>query len=1083
MKQTIHLSTKFKTVIAVLFIILQNLILAQAPSCPTNSILAHNGSFINGHSLPNGPITTVLNNLPTGSGGLAVGPAFNFPAPNPTWWTTSGGTYWYYNNGGTWTNTGHGTGNGAAVNICGGGNRLYNLVGANGGIYVYNGTGNGTFLTNLVPAFNGGGPYDLVADMADNFFVLKSSTPNQGVYVYNPQGVLTCSWAAVGMISQTAGGGFSILQTANPLIHRVYYNSNGTDYIGDIIPGNANINFTVQALPNGSDYAQCAIPIPQGTITAPLGGVLSCTLPSLPLVAGLIPNGSIGWMGSYNTATNSPVTPTCGGIQWEGPGPNNTSGIVSGQGTPTIIVNQPGVYTFTWSGCNGCPGYSITASYTVTGQGASIIPIITAPTCISSATQISVAPNSATNTILWTGPGIVGPNNTPTITINAAGIYSVSLSVPNSACAGSASVQINQTPTISISASSNSICALPFNNSPNSVTLTASGAANYTWTNISGLVMTNGTSTSGVVSFTPDANMTTGSIELIGSNGTCSNTASYSIAIIPNPSISVTSGSVCAGNSFTLTASNANTYSWSPSTGLNTTIGSSVIANTNSTSVYNIIGSSMGCNSATESSTLIVVPNPTISIAPQTNTICQGGNINLFASGATNYTWSPASSLNTAFGASVNASPMTTTNYTVIGEQGSCTTSAVYQVSVIALPSIQIIASADTICQNSSVILTANGASNYSWSPSTGLNTNIGNQVTASPSVTTVYQVTGSNGQCLAFGQVTVVVVPFPNLNLTTPNYKICQTHSTAIYANGAEQYLWSPLNNLSFTQASMVMAYPMSSTNYTVRGYNKLGSVTCSMAKEILIEVVPQVTANVSSSVVICIGQSTKLYASGGNTYSWSPAEGLNQADIYNPLSTPKASIVYTVEVSNSGNCGTTATVMVKVNPNPTVSAGEDFAANLDEEMRLNASGTGTLTWVSGEGILCAACPNSQIMPKKSGCYIVEAVNEFGCKSRDEVCVEVTSNYNIYIPNIFSPNGDGNNDVFIVYGTGLTKFEMNVFDRWGEKLFVSKDQLVGWDGTFKGELCKNDAYTYQIKYQALDGKTYTRTGHVTLMK
>jgi gliding motility-associated-like protein len=466
-----------------------------------------------------------------------------------------------------------------------------------------------------------------------------------------------------------------------------------------------------------------------------------------------------------------------------------------------------------------------------------------------------------------------------------------------------------------------------------------------------------------------------------------------------------------------------------------------------------------------------------------TNTICQGGNINLFASGATNYTWSPASSLNTAFGASVNASPMTTTNYTVIGEQGSCTTSAVYQVSVIALPSIQIIASADTICQNSSVILTANGASNYSWSPSTGLNTNIGNQVTASPSVTTVYQVTGSNGQCLAFGQVTVVVVPFPNLNLTTPNYKICQTHSTAIYANGAEQYLWSPLNNLSFTQASMVMAYPMSSTNYTVRGYNKLGSVTCSMAKEILIEVVPQVTANVSSSVVICIGQSTKLYASGGNTYSWSPAEGLNQADIYNPLSTPKASIVYTVEVSNSGNCGTTATVMVKVNPNPTVSAGEDFAANLDEEMRLNASGTGTLTWVSGEGILCAACPNSQIMPKKSGCYIVEAVNEFGCKSRDEVCVEVTSNYNIYIPNIFSPNGDGNNDVFIVYGTGLTKFEMNVFDRWGEKLFVSKDQLVGWDGTFKGELCKNDAYTYQIKYQALDGKTYTRTGHVTLMK
>ena len=1058
---------------------------AQAPACPTNSILAHNGNFINGHSLPNGPTTNVLNNLPPGSGGLAVGPAFNFPAPNPTWWTTSGGTYWYYNNGGTWTNTGHSTGNSAAVNICGGGSRLYNLVGANGGIYVYNGTGNGTFLTNLVPAFNGGGPYDLVADMADNFFILRSATPAQGVYIYNPQGVLTCSLPAVGMISQTAGGGFSILQTANPNVHRVYYNSNGTDYIGDIIPGQPNIIFTVQPLPGGSDYAQCAIPVPQGTVTAPgpNGGTLTCTNPSLPLVASIIPNGSIMWIGGYNTPTTTPVTPTCGTVNWTGPTPTTTSGIVSGQGTPTIIVNQPGVYTFTWSGCNGCPGYSITASYTVVGQGALLTPTINAPTCISSPTQISVSPNTTTNTITWTGPAIVGPNNTPTININAAGIYTVSISVPNSACAGSATFQINQTPTVSISASSTSICAYSSNNSPNSITLTASGASSYSWSNVSGLMMTTGTSTSSSVSFTPDANVNVGGVTLIGSNGTCSNSAGYSLSIIANPSITVTSGSVCAGNSFTLTAGNASTYSWSPATGLNSTTSASVIANTSTTTIYSVFGSSAGCNSTSQNATLVIVPNPSISISPLTNTICQGNNINLFGTGATNYTWSPAASLNTAFGASVNASPMTTTNYTVIGEQSTCTTSAVYQVSVIALPSIQIVASADTICQNNSVILTANGASNYSWSPSAGLNTIFGNQVTASPTVTTVYQVTGSNGQCLAFGQVTIVVVPFPNLNLSTPNYKICQTNSTTIYANGADYYTWAPLTHLNFTQASVATAFPMSSTNYTVRGYNKLGSKTCTMTKELLIEVVPQVTATISNSVSICKGQSVKLIAGGGNTYSWSPSDGLNQADIFNPFAMPKTTVIYTVEVSNSGNCKSTQTVLVRVNPNPTVSAGEDFAANLDEPMHLLAQSNGSITWVSGEGIMCVSCPSTQIMPKKSGCYIAEAVNEFGCKNRDEVCVEVTSNYNIYIPNVFTPNGDGNNDVFLVYGTGLTKFEMTIFDRWGEKLFESKDQLNGWDGRFKGEICKNDAYPYLIKYQALDGKSYTREGHVTLLK
>lgn len=115
------------------------------PPCPSNSIFAHNGNAITQHGVPNGPGTNVLTNLPAGAGGLAIGPAFNFPAPNPTWWTTSGGTYWYYSNAGTWVNTGHTTGNGAAVNLGGGGGFIYNLVGATGQIYAYNVTGNGFF--------------------------------------------------------------------------------------------------------------------------------------------------------------------------------------------------------------------------------------------------------------------------------------------------------------------------------------------------------------------------------------------------------------------------------------------------------------------------------------------------------------------------------------------------------------------------------------------------------------------------------------------------------------------------------------------------------------------------------------------------------------------------------------------------------------------------------------------------------------------------------------------------------------------------------------------------------------------------
>ncbi|MFI5140111.1 MAG: T9SS type B sorting domain-containing protein, partial [Sphingobacteriales bacterium] len=83
----------------------------------------------------------------------------------------------------------------------------------------------------------------------------------------------------------------------------------------------------------------------------------------------------------------------------------------------------------------------------------------------------------------------------------------------------------------------------------------------------------------------------------------------------------------------------------------------------------------------------------------------------------------------------------------------------------------------------------------------------------------------------------------------------------------------------------------------------------------------------------------------------------------------------------------------------------------------------------------------------------------------------------------IFTPNYDGLNDVFLVYGTGITKLEMYIFDRWGEKLFYSNDQLKGWDGIYKGELCKDDVYVYLVNFTGLDNSKHTKTGHVTLMK
>jgi gliding motility-associated-like protein len=715
-----------------------------------------------------------------------------------------------------------------------------------------------------------------------------------------------------------------------------------------------------------------------------------------------------------------------------------------------------------------------------------IIPTITAPTCagVGSPTNIWCAPSSATNNYVWAGPNILGPNNTPTITINGPGSYTCSISSTAAACTGTAAVNIALQPTVTIAASSNTVCMFNSNNSPNSVSLTASGAPNYTWSNFIGLTNTFSSTTQPFISVTPAPPALIGNITVIGSNGTCSNSATYTAIIIPNPTIAVTNPSICAGNTVNIVANNASTYTWAPTTLLSgPATGSMVVANTPTTQIYTVIGTSLGCNSTTQNSTVTVVANPTVNIAPLTNTICFGQNITLTATGANNYTWTPAATLSGPNGPVVVASPSVTTNYTIIGEAATCTTTAVYQVSVIVLPNIIASNPTFTICQYAVQPITVNGATSYTWSPAAGLSATSGNQVNAYPNITTVYNIAGQNGVCTAYGQVTVYVTPFPNLNVSTPNPKICAGQSTNIFSSGAMSYTIQPSAGLSSTTSAMAVASPTIATNYTIGGINTAYGISCQSTKEILIDVLPKIDPNVSPNATICAGQSLKLLASGASTYSWSPSSSLNNGALDNPVATPTITTIYTVEISYFNNCTVPVTVQVKVNPTPTVYAGEDFVANLDEAMYLNAEGTGTLSWIAGDGIFCSVCPNTQILPKQSSCYTVRAINDYNCIATDEICVEVTTNYNIYIPNVFTPNDDGINDVFLVYGTGITKFEMTIFDRWGEKLFVSKDQLQGWDGTYKGKLSKNDVYPYLIQYTALDGKKHTKSGHVTLLK
>ena len=137
----------------------------------------------------------------------------------------------------------------------------------------------------------------------------------------------------------------------------------------------------------------------------------------------------------------------------------------------------------------------------------------------------------------------------------------------------------------------------------------------------------------------------------------------------------------------------------------------------------------------------------------------------------------------------------------------------------------------------------------------------------------------------------------------------------------------------------------------------------------------------------------------------------------------------------------------------------------------------------ISGEKIGCADCPSTQVFPEHSGCYVAQVRNDFGCVAFDEVCVQVDDDFMVYVPNSFTPNGDGLNDRFALFGANISEIKLEIYDRWGTLKFRTSNAMSGWDGTFLGAPCKPDTYVYRLSYEGSDRKTYHRSGHLTLLR
>ncbi|MGZ3863937.1 MAG: T9SS type B sorting domain-containing protein [Bacteroidia bacterium] len=659
----------------------------------------------------------------------------------------------------------------------------------------------------------------------------------------------------------------------------------------------------------------------------------------------------------------------------------STTAVVTVNPMPTVSVNSPsmcinatttltanGASSYSWSpatglssstGANPVANPTVTTTYTVVGTTATCTGVATSTVTINplppvTASSSTVCPGtSATitaggaSTYTWnTGATTASISASPPSTTN----YTVTGTDANG-CVNTATTSITVLSAIVTTVNSATACA----GSP--ATLTANGAGTYSWSPATGLSSTSGTT----VTATPAS---TTVYTVTGSAGTCSATATSTVTINPLPTVTASSGTICVGQTTaTLTAGGASSYAWSPSTGLSTSTGASVTANPTITTSYTVTGTDANGCVNTNTTTVTVNPQPTVTV--NNATYCTGGSAVLTATGASTYTWSPATGLSATTGASVTASPTVTTDYTITATSAAgCVGTATTNVSVVTTPTIT--ANTATLCIGDSATLAANGAVTYTWSPGTGLNTTSGASVTANPSSTTVYTISGTAGTCTAVATTTVTVNPLPVVTVNSSTICIGQQTAT-LTANGASTYSWDPSTGLSSASGTSVTGTPTTTTSYTVTGTDVNGCVSTATTA-ITVNPLPTVTLN---NGFICNGSTVTLNAGGASGYAWSPSTGLSATTGSSVDASPASTTQYTVTGTDANGCINSDTTSVTVVSNPTVTVASATIC-VNDVTTLTASGAVTYVWAPGTGLNSTTNPSVTANPTTTTVYTI---------------------------------------------------------------------------------------------------------------
>jgi len=420
-------------------------------------------------------------------------------------------------------------------------------------------------------------------------------------------------------------------------------------------------------------------------------------------------------------------------------------------------------------------------------------------------------------------------------------------------------------------------------------------------------------------------------------------------------------------------------------------------------------------------------------------------------------------------------------------------TSLIYTVNEPAAVTGSALGSKDPTCADKDgeiSITAAGGVTPYSYSIDNGANYQASNVFSGLTAGTyNQIKVKDANGCILQTNPVTIVLNDTMRLELGA-DVDICAGSSTTLQPQTndlTDLFTWTPPAGLSSTVVKNPDASPTDTTKYYLTARWGL----CERKDSIIVNVKHRPTVYAGKDTAICPGTSALLHAvvvspSGTVNYAWTPATGLDDPTVPVTAANPDTTTEYTLTVTDNFSCSFTVSdvIRVKVNPPVVAFAGNDTNAILNRPHQLQATGGLTYTWTPAAPLNNPFISNPLATLKVDTYFTVTAKDDIGCADTDDIFIKVYEGPNYYLPNAFTPNGDGLNDIFRPVPVGIRSTEyFRVFNRYGQVMFETKEWMKGWDGTFKGKKQPSGTYVWAIKGTDKNGRVVEMTGTVILVQ